>query len=54
MMALAECISVVVRHEEPQAIVINVRGSERAIYALSYEHEFRIKLRLALYAPYFT
>ena len=45
MMAVRESSSVVVRHEELQAIVINVRCSERAIlYALSCEHKVRVKL----------
>jgi hypothetical protein len=47
MMAVPESSSVVVRHEEPQAIVINVRCSKRAVYALSCEHEVHIKLRVA-------
>jgi len=43
-MTVPESSSVVVKHEEQQAIIINVRGFKRAIYALSCEHEVRIKL----------
>ena len=46
MMAAPECSNVVVRREEPQTIAINVRGSERAVCALSCEHEAHIKLTL--------